>query len=462
MGKAMAPAATARNHGSTGRSLWKWGQSSNCDGDIISGLPDAILGTIISLLPTKEGARTQAISCRWRPLWRTAPLNLEVDRTLCPDPCERACASIVSRILSDHSGPARRFCCPSIHLDDEDDHALVDGWFRSLTNLQELDVSFVRRSPRPETDRALASSLLRVASTLVVAKIGGCNFSREIVPSSVFPRLKDLQLHYVSLSEEFVHGVLSGCRALESLLLWNIFAAGRIRISCISSPTLRSIGFSLCTGRAELVIEDTPRLERLLTPFAGSGGDTLQVTGAPKLEILGPLSPTVEVFQGMMPISLTNSMHTVKVLALTSGPQLNVVLDVLKCFPSLEKLYVILQKDFKMGVKHGSHHDPLDQVKCLGNHLTEMVLLNYYGCEQEVEFAKFFVLNAPVLKNIKFRVPKNYNNEWVAIQQRMLQVNNRASRDAEFEFRCGLDSFINYLAIHDLSLTDPFECLCSE
>uniref|UniRef100_A0ACD5TCN3 Uncharacterized protein n=2 Tax=Avena sativa TaxID=4498 RepID=A0ACD5TCN3_AVESA len=457
MEKAMALAATARNHESAGRSLWKWGQSSSCDGDIISGLPDAILGTIISLLPTKEGARTQAISCRWRPLWRTAPLNLEVDRTFCPDEPDRA--SVISRILSDHSGPARRFCCPSIHLGDDQHYAQVGRWFQALTNLQELDVSFVRWSPRPETDRALASSLLRVASTLVVAKIRGCNFSKEIVPSSVFPRLKDLQLHYVSLSEEFVHGLLSGCRALESLLLWNIFAAGRIRIS---SPTLRSIGFRLCAGRAELVIEDTPRLERLLTPFAGSGRDTLQVTGAPKLEILGPLSPTVELFQGMMPISLTNSIHTVKVLALTSGPQLNVVLDVLKCFPCLEKLYVILQKDLKKDVEHVSHHDPLDQVKCLGTHLTEMVLLNYYGCEQEVGFAKFFVLNAAVLKNIKFGVPKNYNNEWVAIQQRMLQVNNRASRDAEFEFKCGLDDFINYLGIHDLSLTDPFECLCSE
>jgi hypothetical protein len=84
---------------------------------------------------------------------------------------------------------------------------------------------------------------------------------------------------------------------LESLLLWNIFAAtGRISIT---SPTLRSIGFRLCAGRAELVVDDTPRLERLLTVFVGGGGDTLRVTTeAPKLlEILGPLSPSVQVLQ---------------------------------------------------------------------------------------------------------------------------------------------------------------------
>ena len=46
--------------------------------------------------------------------------------------------------------------------------------------------------------------------------------------------------------------------------------------------------------------------------------------------------------QGMSPVSSANSIRTVKVLALgcSNNPQLNAILDVLRWFPCLEKLYV--------------------------------------------------------------------------------------------------------------------------
>ncbi|KAF8690693.1 hypothetical protein HU200_041068 [Digitaria exilis] len=73
--------------------------------DLISRLPDEVLGDLITLLPTRDGARTQAISRRWRPLWRAAPLNLQVDSLSGQD---RKRIIFATKILSEHTGPGRR------------------------------------------------------------------------------------------------------------------------------------------------------------------------------------------------------------------------------------------------------------------------------------------------------------------------------------------------------------------
>jgi hypothetical protein len=107
--------------------------------DLISKLPDDILDTIISLLSTKDGAPTQAIARRWRPLWCSAPLNLDASSRLCCNDFKRL--SIVSKILSDHHGPCRRFKFHFIRLHE----AQIKRWFhsRALASIQELDIRFL-------------------------------------------------------------------------------------------------------------------------------------------------------------------------------------------------------------------------------------------------------------------------------------------------------------------------------
>ncbi|XP_047078810.1 FBD-associated F-box protein At5g60610-like [Lolium rigidum] len=395
------------------------------DDDLISRLPDAILGTIISLLPTKDGGRTQVLSRRWRPLWRSAPLNLDI-LTWIPHVPISVLASAISKIISQHPGPTRRFSFPCLHLRFS---AEVESWFhsRALANLQELNISY--------THGLLPPFVLCSASTLLVAKISDCHFPHEIMSPMNFPLLTKLSLFSVSISEEVFYLLISSCHALESLFIHGVKSTGCLRLS---SPTLRSIGASSSPHKMEeLVIEDAPCLERILLPYH-LDRLTIRVVRAPKLEILGPYS-LIQIFQGMSLVSSENSIHTLKVLALrSSGRELHTVLNFLRGFPCLERLYIIFHKHHEMDKKDEPQYDPLHPIECLQTHMKKVVFKSFVGNDKQIDFARFFVLNA-----------------------KLLQVENRASQDARIEFKCiqdpehygrtNLDKHI-----HDLSVADPF------
>ncbi|XP_037449866.1 F-box/LRR-repeat protein At3g03360-like [Triticum dicoccoides] len=397
----MEKEGAAGTHGTAAKRARSVNSGVTAAADFISRLPDAILGTIISLLPTKDGGRTPVLSHRWRHLWRSAPLNLEVS-TLSPGvpTSSRVPPSAVSDIISKHPGPARRFYFLCRGAGEGGLHAQAASWLHSpaLAHLQELDIS--------NANPPLLESVLRSASTILVAKIDHCDFPFEIAPPMNFPNLNKLTLFNISISEEVFHRLLSGCHALESLYMADFRAPGRLRVI---SPTIRSIIFRH-SKKVELVIEDAPRLLRLLlTDCNRDDRVTIRVIRAPNLEILGPFLVVVSkllLFKGISSVSSTNSMRTVKVFALrSSGDKLDAVLNILKWFPCLEKL---------CHCEIEPPYDPLHPIECLETHLKKVVFKSFFCYGKQLEFARFFVLNA---------------------KRMLLQVENRASRDARFEFR---------------------------
>ncbi|KAK1660864.1 hypothetical protein QYE76_049023 [Lolium multiflorum] len=426
-------------------------------GDLISGLPDDILATIISLLPTRNGANTQLVARSWRPLWRLAPLNICSNR-LCSNQYNRI--SVVTKLLTIHHGPKRRLDLDTIrfHTDKKifaDETTQLEEWFSSgaLAKLEELNMVFEDKGYQ------LPSSVLLCAPALEVARFSFCNFPKEVTHFT-FPLLKKLSLRCVEIAGDAFHGLLSGCPVLESLYLERLNKKGIFRIS---SKTLRSVGLCNCfLKEGELIIENAPRLERLLLPRPGSDAYILRVISAPKLKILGLLSPCISelqianiIFKSLAPTSLENTMRTLKILALEfSVADLDATIGVLRCFPCIEKLYVNFMKWLDIPVSEHVH--PTDPVKCPD--LKELVLNNYKGSEQDVCFAKFFLSNSPVLKKIRLGVIEKIkletvSKEWMDHQYRLLEVGT--SDQVEFvASEVGANFF--KLDVFDLSTADPF------
>ncbi|CAL5077775.1 unnamed protein product [Urochloa decumbens] len=467
--------------GMAARDKWKRRLEEEELVDRISGLPDAVLGEIVTLLPTRAGARTQVLSSRWRHIWRSAPLNFDPASDNPFDPTSDKPHVIgddipngeISRILSEHRGPGRRFCAEFPYVDLRfRSAATLGGLLRSpaLDSLQELEFHYGFRFPREWSPLPppppLPASVSRFSSTLRVARFGGCTF-----PDSALhlPVLKQLTLSHATISKSTLHQLLAGCPVLQSLLLSYNSGFSRVRIV---SRTLTSIGVNPDGGESirlqHLILEDAPCLERLLLFSPGTRKVMdISVISAPKLDILGPLSDDFSrveigstVFQGPL-VSFVTVMPSVKILALVNEHlSLDVAIKFLQCFSCLEKLYV---KTTLAGYENRWCDKYENIVSTLDICVKKVVLLNYRGNKSHVNFAKLFVLSARLLESMVLELEHGIvlSTEWIERQHKRLHTKNSASRGAQFDFvdhdsLSGLSGYVNEAQAHDLSTADPF------
>lgn len=103
-------------------------------------------------------------------------------------------------------------------------------------------------------------------------------------------------------------------------------------------------------------------------------------------------------------------------------------------------------------------------IPCLDTHLKEIVLRNFRGGKDDIKFAKFFVLNARVLRLMEFRVPiRESTKKWEANQRHKLPKKiDRASQALRIDFvydHCIFRSFEDTDCTHELSKADPFDSM---
>ncbi|PUZ61486.1 hypothetical protein GQ55_4G279500 [Panicum hallii var. hallii] len=168
----------------------------------------------------------------------------------------------------------------------------------------------------------------------------------------------------------------------------------------------------------------------------------------------------------MMPVTLSTSVRTVKTLALIIASNLDLVIGLLKCFPCVEKLYIEFSYQL-YSQRNCKNEQRYDQLECLDLHLKRLVLTCYAGSESEVNFAKFFVVNARVLEHMMILGCYDDHEEWSENQRKKLQLETRSSHIAEFDIKFDNELFglVHVRHIHDLVTDDPFDnsvCRCNE
>uniref|UniRef100_A0A0E0MMM4 F-box domain-containing protein n=1 Tax=Oryza punctata TaxID=4537 RepID=A0A0E0MMM4_ORYPU len=443
------------------------GEEAGAGDDLIGDLPDDILRDIIARLPTREACSTQVLAKRWRHLWRSTPLSLDYRSLLRRHKgnSSLAVAGVVSGVLSAHPGPCRRLCLPADNLVNSRD--TVDSWLRSaaVDNLQELEFfsnPYSTATPPPPPPPV---SIFRFSYTLHIATISKCELEPTTVHELHFPRLKHLGLEDVTITEGSLHAMITRCPLLECLLLVRSVGFRSVRIN---STSLRSFVVLVALARhqtalpqqtqlEEIIVEDAPRLEKFLN-LVVHNNLRVSVISAPKLETIGCLTdrwfgPRImfgtTVVKGVNVVRLTEAVRTVKILATNMF-----VLNLAKCCLSAGNNYW--------------RHKYQTPIKILDIRLKTVELENYRGIRPQIDFAKFFVLNAKVLESMKFVVKsEDYYYGFVAKQHKMLQLDKRASRCARFKFttdRCQHHADpqcpIDIEHVQDLSFTDPFECKC--
>ncbi|TVU44136.1 hypothetical protein EJB05_03569 [Eragrostis curvula] len=427
--------------------------SEQPDPDLISNLPDCVLGTIVSLLGAEDGARTAALARRWRHVWRdAAPLNLDDPLPNVADDDLRV--QRISQILSAHPGPTRRVAFRSLRLGLNVLH--YDAWFRLplLDAIQELVLCFRVDVGYPR----LPVSALRFAAALRVLDVRHCRFpAASSGVSPAFPCLTDLSLCEVVVDAELLEGIFSNSPGIDTMKLLNSFGHRRLRVSNL--PRLRRLAvavkrcFNLSLRKEEeielndLVVEDAVSLEQLVLDQIDQG-PSVDITGATKLKVLGYLQTGFPVFdhgnlvfnKGTLPVSPGKQLSTVRTLALDVAKlNLKQVVDFLSYFPSIEKLHIKIESQWMSMESTGVFYAPVTPIECLDRSLKIIELQPYNGYVSHAEFAKFFIQRAKVLELMKFGGCGGHSPRWVQ-QQRTQFSECKASRCAQFSFGHEIES----------------------
>ncbi|KAM0890294.1 hypothetical protein ACQ4PT_027116 [Festuca glaucescens] len=393
--------------------------------DRISRLPDDLLRLVVSVLPAKDGARTTALSSRWRGLWHSVPLSL-VDTHFLPwgyagvrparaGATARAVTDAISAALEAHPGPfLASLTCSFL---DGADRPVLARWFQLFATKGVYVLIFVNR-PWHVPGLRLPSSLFSCAS-LRKLWIGAWVFpdTTTLPRGAGFPNLRELVLGCAVMEDKDLEFVLAVSPVLEILAISGSQTLLRARLA---NPSLRCAQFCLSILE-EVAVLDAPSLERLFfwqKRTVAKMSTTVKIGHAPKLRLLGYLEPGVHTLQigdtvikAGTKASTSSTVSSVQMLALHLQfgvrNEVKMLPSFLRCFPSVETLIVqsqeTLEPTSKLSVKFWKDTVPIE---CVQSHLKTLYFRELQGTRNEFKFLTFISENAQKLERM-YVVMKN-------------------------------------------------------
>ncbi|CAA0231102.1 unnamed protein product [Arabidopsis thaliana] len=183
--------------------------------DLISGLPDEILGKILSFLPTHHAATTSVLSKRWRNL---LPLvdKLELTEDHPSGRCSLGFPDFVEKTLALLDRPCSVIKKVHLNCDHLHGESRFYSWIRTVLERGVLDFHLESsRMYRVETE-------FFTSNTLVELTISGALYPEgELPPGGLFfPALKRLSIVLVAFADcDMYDDFVLGCPVLEELIL---------------------------------------------------------------------------------------------------------------------------------------------------------------------------------------------------------------------------------------------------
>ncbi|XP_010926586.3 F-box/FBD/LRR-repeat protein At1g13570 [Elaeis guineensis] len=424
--------------------------------DRFGTLPDCLLVSILSLLPIEDAVRTSVLSTRWRRLWTLAPLRLLDDSALRSEkfPNKKLLAfrafhdeeqwrtqegwrvRAIDGVLSAHAGPIRscRLSRVYFHI------PLLDGWIQTLSQKGVQDLAIL--IPMEKRFYLVHPSLIACQS-LQSLELCYCRILKPTQPRPNLVNLRVLNLKRSLVTDAAINDLLSCCPALQSLAL--VHCAGLRRIH-LRSPTLCIMMLDDYSWEVEeLFVVDAPNLEHLMLGKNTTRRTHVKVLNAPKLELLGFLDMSIKMLQlgsttcfEKSMVTLSTVVHSLKKLAIrvdfNDDLQADIVFDLLRCFPCLETLDVLIadmDDDDEPDVEYWKQQVSLD---CLDHHLKSVTLKGFLGQRTDSGFVNFLIAKARVLKVMTLISVHAWKEGWVETVQQGLCLQNKASIDATVVF----------------------------